>query len=530
MRTFDRKARSPRTKSLQKPAPAVGKGAVSSHERKSSAASTAQGFDLSRVPVTTNTASAPPHVDSVAAKSTLADWLPQAHGAIAERASVHTASPLADREGANAVTIGSDVHLSSQLPHRESREQERVLAHELVHVAQHFSAGPSAPPSMLENEADRLAPRALAGQLVQPQWRAAASLPLADKREQTPKDKLDVERAKQRRAYLLRLQATMEGKEVKLTSEREGMKDKRLRLDDSMQETMDDLNLMAQLGQISTKPPTVDDYRKQEEKMLAGMNRTPMTVEVKPDVVRIRARFQVRFEGLTDKQAQGEFPTLEKNFKKGVSDTWNQTLKGDVFGGRKFEMVPELTLVSATAKRDPNFWLITVRPTDKGPMVHAGKTLGTAPGGIPTSVTNPLVDDGVMSIPPSHIKLPDTLGHETLHVFGMVDRYMNFAQLPSTGKPGDLALRETHGRNDPLGSQGGKILEEDLGFVFEQFGVYDKEKSTFASSAAGMTHSQILAELKRVDEIIALGRDPNSMVPDKKDFNKEMVKQTEDLD
>ena len=521
MRTFDKTTTRPQRAKSRSPTPATAKSATSA--KTAASATSSQGFDLSRVPATSA-------ADASNAPSTLADWLPQAHGATAARARVHPASALADREGANAVTVGTAVHLATNLPREDVREQKRVLAHELVHVAQHFATGPAAPSSALEAEAHALAPRVLEGRAPQPRLHASGTVALADKRGQSPKDKLDVERAKQRRDVLLRQKALLEAKLAQLTSERQGVRKQRMNLDDSMQKVIDSLDQGVDLGVIASRPPRIADYRAAERRMLDAMNRTPMTVEVTERAVRIRARFQARFEGRTDKEARALFPTLEKNFRKGVADTWNQTLKGDVFGGRTFEMIPEITLVPATAKRDANSWLITVRPTDKAPMKHAGVSLGTAPGGIPTSATDPSVDGGVMSIPPSHIKLADTLGHETLHVFGLVDRYVWMAELPATDKPGDLPMRDTKGRKDPLGSQGGTILAEDLGFVFDEFGVYDKEASRFPSLVAGMSHSQILAEIMRVDEIIKLGRDPNSMVRERGNFNREMVKQTEDLD
>src|SRR6185437_4367407 len=87
-------------------------------------------------------------------------------------------------------------------------------------------------------------------------------------------------------------------------------------------------------------------------------------------------------------------------------------------------------------------------------------------------------DSGVMSLLPSAVDQPMILGHESLHLFGLADRYMD---LPVGGKRELFGLRDTKGRDDPLGADAdtgavkGKILEEDLGFVLDKLGVYPEE-------------------------------------------------------
>jgi hypothetical protein len=446
---------------------------------------------------------------------TLADWLPQTRGTGAESVIVLPASTVADRDGANAVTLGRAVHLSSDLSRLEPAEQRRVLAHEAVHVAQHSAPGPSAPRQKLEMEAHQLSPQVLSGHRVQPRFHADAMTALADDGGPLPNDIIAVRKAKARREVLLRWKAIYEGGNVSnLAAERQDILDKRERLDDSMKKNLEEGK--KKLG-FSRE---VKDYREEERQNLAALNRKPTTLEVTTTSVRIRVRFQVRFEGLTDKEAKEKFPVLQQNLQQGVSDIWNQKLKGAVLPGRTFEVVPELKLVSQTAARDENFWLITVRPTDKGPMVYGTTKLGDAPGGVPTSVTSAKLDGGVMSIPPSTINEPGILGHETLHLFGLADRYLI---LPIAGKPENFGLRETGGRNDPLGADEegkvkGKILEEDLGFVLDQFGVYPR-----------IPYSDVVVELRKVDEIIKTGRDPDSLIRKRKNFEQETIKQVEDL-
>jgi hypothetical protein len=444
---------------------------------------------------------------------------------------VRPASALADRAGANAVTVGRVVHLASHLPRLDWAEQRRVLAHEAIHVAQQSGHGPAAGTAELEAEADRLAAQALAGASVRARLHADATLALADDRVPTPKDRLDVERAKKRREVLLRYKNILEGNQAALEGERADLRTRRSHLDESMKETLDLLEQAYQLGVPGVgKPTTVASYRQEEQAKLAGLNARPITIEMTATAIRLHARFQVRFEGLTQQQAEAKFPTLKKNFEQGVRDTWNQKLRPDVLGGRTFELIPQLSLISAAAPRDMNSWLITVRPTDKGSMTYEGKSLGAAPGGIPTSVTDPLVDGGVMSIPPSHILLPETLGHETLHLFGMVDRYVIVpASLSTSHKPGTEPLRKTT-RRDPLGSQGGKILEEDLGFALEASGAYRQAAANLSSLTEGMDLMAVFAELERVQEIIDAGRDPHSLIPERKDFREKILESAQDLD
>ena len=139
-----------------------------------------------------------------------------------------------------------------------------------------------------------------------------------------------------------------------------------------------------------------------------------------------------------------------------------------------------------------------------------------------------------MSLPPIAITDSKVLGHETLHLFGMVDRYAILPPaLTPTGKQENVPLRDENllgKRSDPLGDAEGKILDEDLGFVLDEFGVYQQANFTPTASTEGMNLNEVLAELKKVEEIIKLGRDPNSMIRERKDFNDKIGKTAEDLD
>jgi hypothetical protein len=141
-----------------------------------------------------------------------------------------------------------------------------------------------------------------------------------------------------------------------------------------------------------------------------------------------------------------------------------------------------------------------------------------------------------MSIPPSHITKPVTLGHETLHLFGLVDRYVSIASPRPGGTMANVnaPLRKTGGRPDPLATQRGTILREDLTFLFDRLGVYQMEENRALDTlrqleAQGMDQAMATVELHRQEEIIRLGHDPRSMVPERRSFMKELIESVDEL-
>lgn len=332
-----------------------------------------------------------------------------------------------------------------------------------------------------------------------------------------PNDIPAVRKAKALREVLLRYKAIYEGsKNTDFGAEHQNILEKRQRLDESM------APMLKKAEKYGGKSPAVKEYAQEELRLLAVLNKKPVTIEVTGTTLRIRARFQVRFEGAKEDETIGRFALLKRNFELGITKIWNRRLKGAVLPGWMFELIPELTPVSSSAPRDQNYWLITVRPKDWSPMVYGKTKLGDAAPGERISVTRPDIDGGVMSIPPLHITMPEILAHETLHLFGFVDRYFNIS-----GGLGQIGLRDTQGRDDPLGGDDeegkvkvkGKILEEDMGFLLDKFDIYPT-----------MPYSEVVAKLKQVEEIIRTGRDPDSLINKRKDFTPEMVKQAEDLD
>lgn len=144
-----------------------------------------------------------------------------------------------------------------------------------------------------------------------------------------------------------------------------------------------------------------------------------------------------------------------------MQQIWGQNLGSmpSLVRNYNFTVTPTVAFVAENAPRDPNFWLIQVDPTVKRAFTQA------------------LVNDGMMSIGPNALDNPDTLGHESLHLFGLIDRYRDNQ---ATGHSESIRGTNTGGagtgakRNDPLDTGKGPILPEDLEFVFAHSGVYDK--------------------------------------------------------
>jgi len=420
----------------------------------------------------------------------------------------------------HAVTRSGEIHVSGAAARLPPPRFRRLLAHEAVHVAQQLNGGEAAPPWEAEAEAHRLAAEVVAGAAPAPRLGAGPGVPLAE----MPYDRMIVERARRRKALLQRYLDEWAVRNVRALStarERDPMLAARERMDKAM---------------AVVNPGGGEAYAGAERAHLAALNRRPLRIDVTPDVVRFHVKFQVRFEGLSDAEASGKFPTLKTTLEAGIRTVWDQSLRGHVFAGRDFELVPQVELVSATAPRNLDFWLVTVRQTDTGPLEFEGQSLGSAPAGLPTSVTDPTVGGGVMSIPPSHTTKPVTLGHETLHLFGLVDRYVSIASLRPGGKMVNVnaPLRKTGGRPDPLATQRGTILREDLTFLFDRLGVYQMEENRGLDTlrqleAQGMDQAMATVELHRQEEIIRLGYDPRTMIPERRSFMKELIESVDQL-
>ena len=259
----------------------------------------------------------------------------------------------------------------------------------------------------------------------------------------------------------------------------------------------------------------------------AQMNRAPITTSVTATRIEMRVRFHLRFE---NSAMANRYNELAASLRRGIASVWNQRLTSDTFAGRDFALVPVIEQTTATAARDQDYYLLTVRPNNTGPVNYPGCTFPATPAGVPTSVTQFSCDGGVISIPPAHITRSGTLGHETLHLFGLLDRYLAMTNRTPDGRRvtghTNVQDRETRGRPDPLGAQEGTILTEDLAFVFDTQGIYERE---LRRRTGGRSIAALRAEAERLRRIIELGRDPNFLIEPRQDFTRELIRSGEDL-
>jgi hypothetical protein len=277
-------------------------------------------------------------------------------------------------------------------------------------------------------------------------------------------------------------------------------------------------------------------YKSQlEAQRIADLNRRPLTISVDADTVRIQVRFHVMFE---DQTMTGRLAELRQSLRDATRLIWNQQLS-DALDRRRFVVETTLTNIAPNATRNQDFWLIVVRQANTGPVNYPGCQLDQPPPGAPTSVTDSACDGGVMSIPPRHIDMPDILGHEMMHLFGLLDRYLMITS-PGAGPRGQTVVettptRETGGRRDPLGGETGTILREDLSFLFDRLGIYTMAENEGLATLQrledqGMGIDRVRVEIERLETIVRLGYDPNSLIRVRENFNDRMLRSAEDLD
>ncbi|HEU4456313.1 MAG TPA: DUF4157 domain-containing protein [Longimicrobium sp.] len=438
--------------------------------------------------------------------------LPRALAALPVRWGSHTA----ERAGVAGLVEGGAVHLAPVAERLPGPALARLLAHEAAHLAQAAGGRTRGTRADVEIEARGGEDALLAGRAFRPRFRPGPGVPL----HQTPHDTMVVERARSRLALLEEFQGeciTRMARRTQTGAERQAGQEARQRLDESMAD------------------PFADPEARQamEDAQVRALNRRPLEVLVTEDEVRFRIRFHARFE---DAGQEGRFDELVSTLQAGIDLVWNQRLQGASLGGRRFVVEPVVTLVPATATRDHAAWLIHVRAADDAPVTYPGCSLDEVPEGIPTSVTDPACDGGVMNIPPRHVALPGVLGHELMHLFGLVDRYrLVTSEYPDgTVTHRQDRLRETGGRGDPLGGDDAPVLAEDLAFILDRFGVYELEEgrgleTLRALEAQGMSCGIVAVEIARQQDIIRLGRDPRSLIRPRTDFIDEMMRDAENL-
>jgi hypothetical protein len=424
---------------------------------------------------------------------------------------VRSPSGVVGGTGARAASDADGIHLAAGAADLPQKELDALLAHESVHAEQRRSGRRTAAAEEVELEAHRLAPEALAGRPVEPRLRPQPGVVLFD----TPAEQAAVAAARKRLALLEQYVREWEGREARRIHtplERDPLLEKRKKIEGAAA-------LGGERGEI-------------EAERMAKLNRAPLEIAITEDEIKFKVKFHVRFE---DPTMEPRFGALKAGVLEGIRAIWTQTLKGELFGGRRFAIEPQFTLVSPKAARDTNYWLITVRPKDDPVATYERCTFDPTTPGLPTSVTDPLCDGGVMSIPPLHITKPDVLGHELLHLFGFLDRYL----LLTSGAPGkpeatEVPLRDTSGRPDPLGSQKGKILAEDVAFLFDRLGVYEMEENRDLDALRdlekkGLTIYDVRAEIMKQRDIIDRGGKRETLIKERKDFRDKVLQSVEDL-
>ena len=278
-----------------------------------------------------------------------------------------------------------------------------------------------------------------------------------------------------------------------------------------------------------------------EVKQIEKLNKLPLNIKVSATKISFHIKLHVNFEGKSTEDSAEDFKRLTKTFNEGLELVWNHQIRQLMpLEGRDFEVIPKFVHIVDSTKRDHNYWLISVRPGDKSPLKYNDVVIGgdeEGVEGLPTSATDPMIDGGVMSIPPSHIDKPDILGHELMHLFGLVDRYMVITDISADKKTKTTRLEPTrahlHKRLDPLGSQDSTLLKEDLNFIFDEYGVYDKEtqreKKEILKGCYGMSEGQIRVEIEKLKKIIRTGKAPDSLIPIRTDFRDKIIDSANDI-
>ncbi|WP_326521386.1 eCIS core domain-containing protein [Halomonas kalidii] len=432
-----------------------------------------------------------------------------------------TAAAQAAQRGAAAFAQGNDIHFAAGRYAPDTTKGRHLLAHELAHVAQQRIPDGKVGDMTAEREAEGAAEHARRGEPVSVR-RAGTGI----QHQNSPHDRMIVERARRRLALLEQYEAQWQAREarrLRIRRERDQRLAERTALDRAAADSGADL--------VEGVAP--GSREESERDLMAGLNRQPLTIDVSEDAVTFTVRFHIRFE---DPAMSDRYTELTSALQQGLDLVWNQPLNSDVFSGRRMQVIAQNTPVAHDAPRDHRYWLITVRPTDSAPIEYPGCNLPQNDSGVPTSATDATCDGGVMSIPPRHITMGGVLGHELLHLLGLVDRYTNIVSVRPDGTRinENAPTRDTPDRLDPLGAEEGPVLREDLAFLFEHLGVYEMEANRALDvltrlEGEGLSIGRVRGEMHRLREIIRLGYDPNSLIRPRRDFTDRLIRSAEDL-
>lgn len=376
---------------------------------------------------------------------------------------VRPVAGLAAKHRALAQASHGGIEVEASMSGASAHEMRSLLAHEAVHVAQQRGSGSPASRNLLEAEASHLSRSVLAGEPAWPVLSGSATVPLQQPTtkpaQPTEKELRDLDEAwkkamgpKKTRLDHLKAQLRYLEQLRTLIRERQGIE---------MQRNLLDLN-MVNLIQAGAEGALVERVN------WKALNISVMPpIEDIPGELNFNVRFQARFLGRKKAEVQADFVKLRSNLEKGVQQVWAQTLGRLPSLVRKynFSFSATVSLVDEAEARDNNFWLIEVDP----------KTT--------RAETHPEMNGGFMSVAPADVGKPDTLGHESLHLFGLADRYRDNLQtghsesVRGSGKPGSAGIAgQGTGvtRNDPLDTGNGPILAEDLEFVLAHTTTYEQ--------------------------------------------------------
>jgi hypothetical protein len=391
--------------------------------------------------------------------SVLGNYLPL-QGSFASLAGtkVQPVAGLASNHQAMAQARDGAIEMDAAMVGAPKGDVQSLLAHETVHLAQQQGKGSPASTQLLETEASHLSANVLAGKPAWPALSGSSATPLKQ-----PPGKAKAPTAEELREIDEAYKAATRPRRIKL--------DHLIAQFDYLQQLR---TLIKERQTLETKRLILDsvNFGNVIQAGVEGggidmVNRKPLKIHVMPPLeglpgeLEITARFQVRFIGRTEKDARPDFQKLRNTLEAGMKQVWGQSLGGmpSLVRNYNFTVTPTVEFVAESAPRDPNFWLIQVDPTIKRAFTQA------------------LINDGMMSIGPNALDNADTLGHESLHLFGLIDRYRDNL---ATGHSESIRGTNTGGagtgarRNDPLDTGKGPILPEDLEFVFAHSEVYDK--------------------------------------------------------
>lgn len=385
------------------------------------------------------------------------------------------ASDLNRELDAKAFTVGNDIYFRQGEYSPTTEGGQHLIAHELAHVVQHR--------------------------------RSSSRTPRISRQPASPQDKTLVEQAKKRLEKLEPALAELEGKKLEADREKNLASLERRTLDENS----------ADAGWKARE--------EREEDIISKLNRRPLRITVTNTDILFEVKFQFLFHDPKKKQPEKLTDTLTKAIKL----VWDQTLSSGIFKGRTFRIVPQIETIDSLKDRNHDSWLIEVRKSDKElPVTHPGCTFEQPSPGLPTSITDATCDGGVMNLPPLHVSMPGIVGHEMLHLFGLVDRYIQLSEMDKAKKKVIAVTlvpsREIGDRKDPLGGDDATIIREDLNYLFLELGVYDKEIS---KTDALVTY--LKGEIRRLRDIVDAGGNPNSLLPIRKDFRDKIIKSVEDL-